>query len=215
MTSDIETDANTSDVSSRPPVGNLTRVASISEPWWAKPSHNPGWTNGQLLFHVLLGFVLVLPLAGILVFFGHLLPWVRESLLRSSTSRLRSSTGLTRWALAPEPVCLAGRASSASSTKAWDHSNGSSACARATGRWLCTTRPVGTRASRRPCTWRTSSAIRLTTFGITDISCGPPMRTRQARRPARTPYAGVPTRTPAAAGGGLRKYVTVIANWST
>jgi hypothetical protein len=47
-------------------------VASISEPWWAKPSHNPGWTNGQLLFHVLLGFILVLPLAGILLFFGHL-----------------------------------------------------------------------------------------------------------------------------------------------
>ena len=47
-------------------------VTSISEPWWAKPSHNPGWTNGQLLFHVLLGFILVLPLAGILLFFGHL-----------------------------------------------------------------------------------------------------------------------------------------------
>jgi DinB superfamily len=47
-------------------------VASISEPGWAKPSHNPGWTNGQLLFHVLLGFILVLPLAGLLVFFGHL-----------------------------------------------------------------------------------------------------------------------------------------------
>jgi hypothetical protein len=47
-------------------------VASISEPWWAKPSHNPGWTNGQLLFHVLLGFILILPLAGLLVFFGHL-----------------------------------------------------------------------------------------------------------------------------------------------
>ena len=33
---------------------------------------NPGWTNGQLLFHVLLGFALVLPLASLLVFFGHL-----------------------------------------------------------------------------------------------------------------------------------------------
>jgi hypothetical protein len=47
-------------------------VASISEQSWAKPSDNPGWTNGQLLFHVLLGFILVLPLAGIMVFFGHL-----------------------------------------------------------------------------------------------------------------------------------------------
>jgi DinB superfamily len=47
-------------------------VGSISEQRWDKPSHNPGWTNGQLLFHVLLGFILVLPLAGILIFFGHL-----------------------------------------------------------------------------------------------------------------------------------------------
>jgi DinB superfamily len=47
-------------------------AASISEQAWTEPSHNPGWTNGQLLFHVLLGFILVLPLASILVFFGHL-----------------------------------------------------------------------------------------------------------------------------------------------
>jgi len=47
-------------------------VASTAGQSWATPSHNPGWTNGQLLFHVLLGFILVLPLAGILVFFGHL-----------------------------------------------------------------------------------------------------------------------------------------------
>jgi len=47
-------------------------VASISDQEWTAPSHNPGWTNGQLLFHVLLGFILVLPLASILVFFGHL-----------------------------------------------------------------------------------------------------------------------------------------------
>jgi hypothetical protein len=31
-------------------------VASISEQAWTEPSQNPGWTNGQLLFHVLLGF---------------------------------------------------------------------------------------------------------------------------------------------------------------
>ena len=49
-------------------------VASISEQGWTEPSQNPGWTNSQLLFHVLLGFILVRPLAGILVFFGHLPP---------------------------------------------------------------------------------------------------------------------------------------------
>jgi hypothetical protein len=47
-------------------------VASISEREWAEPSQNPGWTNGQIVFHVLLGFILVVPLARLLVFFGHL-----------------------------------------------------------------------------------------------------------------------------------------------
>jgi hypothetical protein len=47
-------------------------VAATAGQSWAKPSHNPCWTNGQLLFHVLIGFILVMPLAGILVFFGHL-----------------------------------------------------------------------------------------------------------------------------------------------
>jgi hypothetical protein len=41
---------------------------------WAEPSRNPAWTNGQLLFHVLLGFILVPPLARLLVLFGHLPP---------------------------------------------------------------------------------------------------------------------------------------------
>ena len=45
---------------------------AVSERAWTEPSGNPGWTNGQLLFHVLLGFILVLPLASVLVFFGHL-----------------------------------------------------------------------------------------------------------------------------------------------
>jgi len=45
---------------------------STSGQTWTEPSHNPGWTNGQVLFHVLLGFILVLPLANILVLFGHL-----------------------------------------------------------------------------------------------------------------------------------------------
>jgi hypothetical protein len=32
------------------------------------------------------------------------------------------------------------------------------------------------RRLRRPCAWRTSSAIRLTTFGIADTSWGPPSK---------------------------------------
>jgi DinB superfamily len=47
-------------------------VASISEREWTAPSQNPGWTNGQVVFHILLGFILVVPLARLLVFFDHL-----------------------------------------------------------------------------------------------------------------------------------------------
>jgi hypothetical protein len=47
-------------------------AADVSEQAWVESSHNPGWTNGQVLFHVLLGFILVLPLARLLVLFGHL-----------------------------------------------------------------------------------------------------------------------------------------------
>ena len=47
-------------------------ASGLSARAWAEPSHNPGWTNGQLLFHVMLGFVLVLPLARLLVLFGRL-----------------------------------------------------------------------------------------------------------------------------------------------
>jgi len=47
-------------------------AASISEREWTEPSQNPGWTNGQLVFHILLGFILVVPLARLLVLFGRL-----------------------------------------------------------------------------------------------------------------------------------------------
>jgi DinB superfamily len=47
-------------------------IGSLSEQGWTAPSHNPGWTNGQLLFHIMLGFILVRPLAGLLIVFGHL-----------------------------------------------------------------------------------------------------------------------------------------------
>ena len=47
-------------------------VAAISEQGWSESSRNPAWTNGQLVFHVVLGFILVLPLARLLIVFGHL-----------------------------------------------------------------------------------------------------------------------------------------------
>jgi hypothetical protein len=47
-------------------------ASAVSISGWRSPSRNPGWTNGQVLFHVLLGFILVLPLARLLVLFGRL-----------------------------------------------------------------------------------------------------------------------------------------------
>lgn len=47
-------------------------ASDIAISGWGSPSSNRGWTNGQLLFHVLLGFFLVLPLARLLVIFGRL-----------------------------------------------------------------------------------------------------------------------------------------------
>ena len=63
-------------------------VAMVPNEAWTAPSKNPGWTNGQLLFHILLGFILVRPLASLLVLFGHLPgSWTRgfARLLDSST----------------------------------------------------------------------------------------------------------------------------------
>lgn len=49
-----------------------TMAAAVSDQGWSQPSNNPGWTNGQVLFHVFLGFLLVLPLARLLILLGHL-----------------------------------------------------------------------------------------------------------------------------------------------
>lgn len=45
-------------------------LASFSEQGWDVPSHNPGWTNGQLLFHIAFAFMLVPPLCRIMRLFG-------------------------------------------------------------------------------------------------------------------------------------------------
>ena len=37
-----------------------------------KPSHNPGWTNGEILFHMTFGFILILTLAPLVRLFGRL-----------------------------------------------------------------------------------------------------------------------------------------------
>jgi DinB superfamily len=40
--------------------------ASLSDHDWRAPSQNPGWTNGEVMFHVTLGFIIVSKLAPML-----------------------------------------------------------------------------------------------------------------------------------------------------
>ena len=47
-------------------------LGSLSEQGWYERSRNPAWTNGQLLFHITLGFLLVLPLLRIMRLFVRL-----------------------------------------------------------------------------------------------------------------------------------------------
>ena len=44
-----------------------TLIGSLPEQDWTLASHNLGWTNGQVLFHILLGFILIRPLACLLI----------------------------------------------------------------------------------------------------------------------------------------------------
>jgi hypothetical protein len=70
----------------------------VSDQGWNAPSHNPGWSNGQVLFHVLLGFVLLPPLARLLILFGHL-----PRLSRAFAALLSFSTPVFHWINAAGP----------------------------------------------------------------------------------------------------------------
>jgi len=153
-------------------------VASTSVQSWAKPSDNPGWTNGQLLFHVLLGFILVHPLAGILVLFGHLPPIYS----RIFAAILNFSTPLFNLINAVGPRAGARLLGRAGLIRKFDQAH------RAILERLDRVRPTDWRLAMhyptrwdprlgRRCIWRTSSAIRLTTSGIIAASCAPPRTT--------------------------------------
>ena len=45
-------------------------LKAVSPDHWRHPSKNPAWTNGQLLFHIALGFFLVVPLVRIMRIFA-------------------------------------------------------------------------------------------------------------------------------------------------
>ena len=47
---------------------------AVSSEHWRHRSLNPGWTNGQLLFHIALGFFLLVPLVYVMRIFAPLPP---------------------------------------------------------------------------------------------------------------------------------------------
>ena len=49
-------------------------LAAVSSEHWRHRSLNPGWTNGQLLFHIALGFFLLVPLVYVMRIFAALPP---------------------------------------------------------------------------------------------------------------------------------------------
>ena len=68
-------------------------LESLTPDDWSRPSRNPAWTNGQLLFHIALGFFLVLPLVRILRLFAVLPPAASKFFARV----LNAATPLFNW----------------------------------------------------------------------------------------------------------------------
>lgn len=72
---------------------------SMSEADWSSGSRNPAWTNGQLVFHMAFGFMLIPPLFSLIRF------WSRRSrrASRSFAAALDSATPLFHWVNARGP----------------------------------------------------------------------------------------------------------------
>ena len=57
-------------------------LAAVTPDQWRRPSSNPAWTNGALLFHIALGFFLVIPLVWIMRIFASLPPGASRTFAR-------------------------------------------------------------------------------------------------------------------------------------
>ena len=68
-------------------------VASLSPDDWRRPSTNPAWTNGQVVFHIALGFFLIVPLLVLMRFFALLPPAASKMFARA----LDAATPLFNW----------------------------------------------------------------------------------------------------------------------
>lgn len=76
-----------------------TMLNSLTEEGWYRQSRNPAWTNGQLLFHITLGYGLIPVLLPIVKLFGRLPPVFS----RKFAALLNWSTPFFNWinAIAP------------------------------------------------------------------------------------------------------------------
>jgi hypothetical protein len=63
---------------------------SLTDADWRQPSRNPGWTNGEVLFHMAFGFIILAALAPLVRFWGR----VPRRYSKRFASLLNSATGL-------------------------------------------------------------------------------------------------------------------------
>src|SRR5215216_2127078 len=70
-----------------------TLLDSLTDADWRRRSHNPGWTNGELLFHMALGFFLLPILLPLLRLLGRL----PRGATRPFAALLNLATPLFNW----------------------------------------------------------------------------------------------------------------------
>jgi uncharacterized damage-inducible protein DinB len=73
---------------------------SLPDSSWRKPSTNPAWTNGQVLFHIALAFILLPPLVSLARVFGRLPPRFSQGF----AAVLDAGTGLFNWVNGLGPI---------------------------------------------------------------------------------------------------------------
>src|SRR3954454_23149699 len=68
-------------------------LASLPDEDMRKQSNNPGWNNGEILFHMMFGFLILLSLVPLVRLFGRL----PKSFSKSFAALLNSVTGPFNW----------------------------------------------------------------------------------------------------------------------
>lgn len=72
-------------------------LTMVGDDEWTKPTEGTRWTNEQLLFHVVFGYLVVQRLLVLVRVLSHLPDWVMRSTFTEPT-RLLSFTTATAWA---------------------------------------------------------------------------------------------------------------------